>query len=315
MLCGRILNAVPLSSGFLRIHAQHSTKSNIPLFRRYATRPSRSGNKTRPPQPRPPPQSNVPPSHQTITRPRPPNSGDARLNKIETANRLLKSGDKILYKSGRRTTVFRVNSWAIAFSAALGIATSWSAGLLNLKTFQQSEHQYPILIVLGESAAGLFLGGILGIALKRSWKHIHTIRLIQQSGKNCLQVTYRSGIPFIKRSFIIQPHDFTVNDPFGAVAHLPDSLIPSAPRETSPSVFVAGVIRETLRSISRSFYYVFDYFRAYLRSQGLYKVDIVEGKKGIRRFDMDASAEYLLNEKNDPVLWDIVEIRDPYDNI
>lgn len=96
---------------------------------------------------------------------------------------------------------------------------------------------------------------------------------------------------------------------------MPQRLIPRAPSESSPSAFTAGVIRETFKTISRSFFHIFDAFGAYFLRRGMYDIEIeqeIEGKKKTEKYTMDVAGMYLMDREEVPALWDIVVVNDPY---
>lgn len=118
----------------------------------------------------------------------------------------------------------------------------------------------------------------------------------------------------MKKSFIVLPEQFTISDPFAAAVQLPQSLFPSAPNESAgPAAFTAGVLRETFKSISKSIFRVFEYFHNYFTGSGLYKIEIMGEENKKKTYNMDAGANYLLNQRDIPALWDVVETKDPYD--
>lgn len=148
----------------------------------------------------------------------------------------------------------------------------------------------------------------------KSWNHIHSIDLVQKSSSVFMQVTVRSGFPFVKRRLIIQPQDMVVDSRFITAYGLPAILVPAAPSESSPSAFTAGVLRETLKSFSKFFYSIFDAARVFFSEEGIIKIDIMQEKKGEKRtnkYFLDAAGLFL-QEKDKIILWDLVDTKDPF---
>lgn len=283
-----------------------STLDTLPL-RGYATaRPPPKAPLRRPPPSKPPPYAQ--------TAARPPSSAGLKSTtwKTHNAERLFNLGDRTLYQSSKRTTFFRVFAFSLTGVSALGITYFFSSGLLDLKTYEEMGHDHPIAVPIAFAVVSLFLGAAAAWSLLRTWNHIHSIKLVKQSGNVLLQVNVRSGIPFLKRSLIIPPQQILVDSNFIATYNMPSLLVPRAPSETSPSAFTAGIIRETMKNISRFFYAIFDGARIFFSQEGVLTVEIQQEKKGVEsteRYFMDAGALYL-QEHDKIVLWDLVDTKD-----
>lgn len=309
MLClfrSRISDAGRLSSNVFRAHTRPSINSNITSPRGYATSklPSASKIPPRPPRPSAAQPPRIPIKNLDV---------NTNWKRTQLAENLFKQGDRILYQSVRRTTFFRVNSWLLGAGAALGIATIWANGFLDPKTFQKTGNRFAKYLPIAYTIVGVFLGSLLGIAWTRTRFHVHSIALVQHSAKVLLQIHYRSAFPFVKRSFVVEPYNLSTSAGFPNATKIPQRLLPRAPSESSPSEFTAGVIRETFKTISRSFFHLTDAFAAYFLRRGMYDIEIEQEVKGVNKTEkyiMDATGMYLM-ERDVPVLWDIVVVNDP----
>lgn len=229
------------------------------------------------------------------------------------AEKLFNSGDKILYQSTRRTTNFRVNAWMLSSLALLGLGYFYSNRLLDINYYREIGHDHPILVCVAFSTTSFFLAAAATWTFKKSLNHVDSIELVQKSSAVFLQVTYRRFIPFLKKSFIIRPSDMVVDGRYVVMMSIPEFLHPNPPSETSPSAFTYGVIRETLKSVSRFFYQIFDSARAFFSQEGIISADMKEvkdGKEKTTEYYMDAGGLYL-QQNGKIALWDLVELNEP----
>lgn len=305
-----------LSCGTIRTQLRTPTTSNVLLPRGYAT------GKPAPPlkKPPPPPLSKALGAARSSRRVPPPSVTSSefiaqRRNGI--IEKLFNSGDRTLFRSTGRTTRFRVTAWTLTLLAALGITNFWLSGFFDVGTFRETQHDNPGLVYGAFIIASLFLGAVAGWTLKKSWNHIDSIDLIQKSGNIMMQVTVRSGVPYMKKRMIVKPQHILVDPRVIEVTRMPQMFIPQAPSERSPSAFTAGVLRETVRSFSRFFYQVFDAARFFFSEEGFIKLDIKEERKGKLRTEsyyLDNGGEFLFDNKDERVvfLWDLVDMKQPY---
>lgn len=314
MLCtsrGNLFRAGRILSGARTIQTRFPTTPSFISLRSYAaTRPPASVKGA----PRPSPNIAQP----RRTPPRPNTYGIdeiRRLRKIDLAEQLYKSGDKLLYQSTNRTTRFRLTSWGLSFLCGAGIFYFWQNNLLDLEYFKAIGHDHPNLVLFAFATTSIFLGAALGWAFKKSMNNVDRLDLVQKSGAVFVQITVRRPVPFLKRSFVVRPQDVVVDDRVVAMMSIPESLLASAPSESSPSAFTWGVIRESLRSVSRFFYNIFDSARVFFSQEGIISID-VSTQKGdktkVERYFMDAGGLYFHHEEKKIALWELVEARDPY---
>lgn len=297
-----------LSSNVLRAPFRYSSTSIAFSSRGYAT--------SRPPPKNPRRRDHVakPPSPvRSAGRPPIAVSDNSPARRIQYAERIFTAGDRTLYRSTSRTTFFRVFAWSLSTIAAAGLIYHWQSGLLDINTFKDLKHEYPVVVHGAFILTSVFLGAALGWTVMRSWNHVHSIDLVQKAGSTLLQVTVRSGIPFVKRRVTIPPQRMVVDARFVAAYGLPAMLVPAAPSESSPSAFTAGVLRETMKAFSRFFYSIFDGARIFFSSEGIITVEIKDESRPDRstKYFIDASALYL-QEQDKIVLWDIIDTKDPY---
>lgn len=311
MLClfrSRISDAARLSSNTLRAHVRPSVNSNIISLRGYATAKPPSAPKI---SPRPPRPSAIKPPRIQVKN----TDVNTDWKRAQLAEKLYKDGERILYQSGRRTSFFRVNSWLLGGAAAFGIATFYGGGLTYPKTHQETGNKYASYVAASYTVSCAVFGAVLAIAWNRTRFHVHSIALVQHSAKVLLQITHRSAFPFVKRSFVVEPYHLSTSAAFPNATKLPQRLFPEDPSESSPSAFTAGVIRETLKTISRSFFYIWDAFAAYFLRRGMYDIEVereIKGQKKTEKYIMDAAGMYLMDREDVPALWDIVVVNDPY---
>lgn len=220
-----------------------------------------------------------------------------------------------MYKSTVKTTFFRAFAYSLTIVAAFGITTLYASGFLSVDTFRDLGHDSPVLVYSAFAITSIFLGAAAGWALFRTWNHVHRIDLIEKTGTIFLQVTVRSGVPFMKRQLTIKPQDMVVDHRYVAAFGLHPMLVPVAPTESSGvPVVIGGVVRETIKFISRFFYNIFDAARVFFNQEGIMTVDIKQEKKARKNVEiyfLDTSALFL-QENNKIVLWDLIDTKDPY---